>query len=323
MLFAVIKQTLLVHADGHLSVRLGDEAGEELCASAPGVFRFGRWHHVCYSSALWESGPDAVGAGGRVDVFLDGASVANLTGAPTCELPHRQSHPRLGNIADDGNAAVVDVDDFARFYSFETDFPLPDAPVFSGPHAVKCLYPVAAGDLTELAPTGAPTNWQANAEALADGDTSYAEKSAGSDQHDLYRFDPNDPVVLGLPADGEDPAYYQSGAFAWGLVRDAGGVYPNASFLVRYDEAGTQVEYSYRAGCPPGGAYAFTGNSVPHTRPEVQSLQVGWGMSPANYEEAALDDAFRGSQVVLEVWYPAPPIPAPTGGARWSVGWVG
>lgn len=326
LLFDVVKQTLLVHADGRLTVHLGEADGAELAASAPGTFGFGAWHHVCYSSALWESGPDVVGAGGRVDVFVDGLRVAGAEGVATCEPPHRQSHGRLGNCLDDGNTAVVDLDDYAGFYSFETDFPMPDAPLFSGPHAVKCLYPVGPGDLTEMGLVGAaPANWAAHAEPIGDGDATCTTKSAGSDQHDLYRFDPTDPVLAAYPDDEEDPALHHWGSHAFGLVRDAGGVFRYATLLLRFEgPAGERVEFGYRRACLPDAAYGYTGNRPSNRGHAARTLQAGWGQPPSDPDPDGLADAFRASQTVFEVWYPAPPPPAPAGGGpRWSVGWLG
>lgn len=320
----VLKQTLLLHADGHLAAHMGDATGPLLAASAPGAVPFDRWVYVCYSSSLWESGPDASGPGGRVDVFVDGQAVLSEAGIATTELPHRHGRVKLGNCLDDGNAVTLEVDDFAHFFSFETEHPEPYPPDFTDPHTVLTLRPVGAGELTELGVgAGAGANWEVNAEAIGDGDASYVVKAAGTDQHDLYLIGPPAGTSLpALPPDEAAPDYWKYRAMAWGMLRDDGGAFGQGMILCRFDDPdGVPQEYSARYALGTAG-YRFIGTGVGHTAPEVASLRVGYGRAADDVPDG-LQDAFAGSQIVVELWYPAPAVaPPPGGGRRWSVGWL-
>lgn len=323
-LFSTRKQTLVLHRDGRLTAHWGDEAGPELARSAAGAFPMDRWVYLHYSTSLSDTGPTAEHAGGRVDVFLDGQAVLSESGIATSDLPIRQSHFRLGNLRDDGNAVRVEADDWAQFSTFETGIPEPDPPPCRGPHAVYTLRPNRAGDRTELG-VGAGTgdNWEVNADALADFDASYVVKAAGGDTGDLYRLQPWPAGLPAPPADADAPDYAEWGDQAWGLLRDDGGAFREGSFLVKYtDGSGASFYSSNRAALPAGGAYTYLGNNVDWDAASLASLQLGWGMAPGDILDA-LEDAFAASQVALCVWYPGPVAPPVVGGGRrWRVHWI-
>jgi hypothetical protein len=232
---------------------------------------------------------------------------------------------RIGNISG-GNAVTVAWDDYADFYTFETDYPEPYPPDFAGPHTILTLYPVGPGDSTELG-VGAGTgeNWEVNAEPIADGDGSYVSKSAGSEARDLYALGPPAGVELPeLPPDYEAPDEWQFHAMVWGLMREDGGLFGVGSVLVAFtDPEGTYQQYTNRRSLPDDGSWKFIGNRVGSTAPEIASLQAGYGPSLSDVVDVpeVVEDAYSGSQVVGELWYPAPPVPPVAGGGpRWAVG---
>jgi hypothetical protein len=319
-----LKQGLAVTADGALEVRMGDALETALCTSAPGALPLGEWHHVCYSAALWNGEePQPPDPQGRCDVYVDGVPVTGVADTTTVGAGSaQQTGQRIGNCADDGNAVTVAIDDYCNFSSFETVHPEQAPPFFATPHAVFTRFPVAAGDATELGAVGAGENWACCAEPLADGDTTRVEKGAG-DARDLYHLTPWPETLPALPVDVEDAEWEQFAACCWGLLRDDGGLFEAGSLLVRYEDAfGGVAEYSNRQILPADGAYAFIETLVGQTQPELDSLQVGWGMAAGDVEDA-LEDAFAGSQVVVEVWYPAPPVPPPvSAGRKWRIRWV-
>ena len=317
LLVELHKQSLVVFPNGKVEVHEEDPGGVLLAESAPGAFPMDTWVHLCYSSALWDEGPE-----GRSDVFLDGTLVASATGQLNTEAPHRQTHQRIGNCWNDGNGVVVDVDDFASFETFETDAVEPDPPDFSGPHAVVTLRPVDAGDAAELGLVGTVTpNWRANSETVGDGDTSRVEKDADTDQRDLYRIGSFGEPTPSLPLASDAPDYFQYFAFAWGMLRDLGGTFAMGTLLVHYRDADDTL-HEYSARWPlSSSAYRYIGTGVGWARAEMESLQVGYGRAAGDVPDG-LEDAFAGSQVAVELWYPVTPAPPPAGGTRWGVGWV-
>ena len=319
-----VRQALYVYPDGHLEVRR-EPSGTVLASSAAGAFAFDAWTSVCYSSSL------AVTTAGRCDVYVDGAVVASATGLATCDAtPATCTDARLGNCLADGNAVVLDADDYGALHRFDTTGPDPNPPHLSGPHAVATLYPVAPGDAAGF-PTvvGAPSgeHWEASAEALGDGDTSYVEKTVGANPSELYRVSPYNMATPELPPSRSSAEGDQIKAVVWTLLAPVAGGNGEACVLLRYrDEDGDwwtdDLGAPFDAAWPSSWRYLPGG--VDTSRSGVQTLQVGYGGSTAG---DANDQAYRGSQLAVELWYPAPGLAPPpasaAGGTRWSVGWVG
>jgi hypothetical protein len=314
----VLVQACCVHPDGSVSVRRGAAWDVVIASSAPGVFPFDRWVYLEYGSSLWATGTPAQG---RCDVRVDGTVVVSATAVQTCDgTPRLTSDVRIGNCLPDGNPVVVDLDDFVDYLTTDTTNPEPGAPPFQGRTTVACLYPVGPGDLTGFTAVGAPTNWQANAESIADGDASYVTKTAGADPYDLYRVAAPGPAVPVLPVDDNAPSRPAFDAHLGALVRDAGSTTLSAGVLIRFTDAtNTAQNWDYRQDVQAAYQYSF-GNLDP-TQRAMQTLQVGWG-GPASVT-GHQQDVYRGSQEVVELAYPSPaPAAPPTGVARTWAAWL-
>lgn len=330
---------LTVDSAGTLRVRSWASASGSttsvLAASASGALPLGAWARLEYRTQI----RGATTPTGTVGCRVNGAVVLDATGLVTGDIQRNVSQcdyfrfghldatagslGGVGGLGSGAEAVGVAVDDVAQ--RLDTTFGAAllayrDDPAL--PHRVVCLRPTGPGQYAEFPRVGAAANWDACDEAPPDGGTSYVERVAVASEAEL-------PVDLYATAAAP---LFDEGAGAvlsvWGLASTDAGLASTTTLRFR-DGDGSETAarvFLLSAGVPAlAYRYARAGpSSAPDglTNADLAGLEIGWGARFAS--QAALGQTYRGTQVVAELWYrPAEaPEPPPTGGQRWSIGWV-
>lgn len=131
-------------------------------SGGPGPYTVGVWYYFEAKVTF------ATGATGSVTVKINGQQVAALSSVQTAASGNAYAN----SIVMGNGSNVPFVDDL---YLCDTTGTTNND--FLGDVRVKTLYPTGAGRVTQWAPTGAATDWQAVNNTNPDGDTSYASTS--------------------------------------------------------------------------------------------------------------------------------------------------
>lgn len=250
-------QELRLEADG----TLGFYKGATLIAeTAAGVFPFDSWVWLDDRFTLYNSGgasPDAVQG-----IRVGGVEVLSYfsTGTDNRENVVAWAHyVQWGNVEADGNTVTVDVDDCSWQVAGNAFTSTP--PVYPANWLrIVVLVPSGAGNSTQLAVTGAATNWQAVADIPPDGDTSYVS-TATVGQKDLYALSPTIPGTI------EEVIF--NNAHRWESAPGA----PRFIGRVRYiNDASTVIERDSSASIGTNTTYHIGGEGFSHTPAAVAGV---------------------------------------------------